>query len=121
MILSRGEDSPQSLSNRIKCVFFLATPHRGSDYAATLHRILRVTEVAGLSTTRDYVKDLKAGSASTQLINDEFGKFAHELAIYSFYETLETKLGVSSALIVDKTSAVLGKLVFSFKLHKGQS
>jgi len=65
--------------------------------------------MTGLSTAREYVKDLTAGSTSTQLINDEFGKFAHELAIYSFYETLETKIGVSSALIVDKTSAVLGK------------
>ncbi|KEZ42265.1 hypothetical protein SAPIO_CDS6124 [Scedosporium apiospermum] len=91
----------------IKCIFFLATPHRGSDYAAILNRILRVTEMTGLSTAREYVKDLTAGSTSTQLINDEFGKFAHELAIYSFYETLETKIGVSSALIVDKTSAVL--------------
>lgn len=89
-------------------MFFLATPHRESDYASVLNRILRVSGIPGISSSKEYVKDLTVGSTSTKLINLEFGKFAHDLLIYSFYETQPTNLGVSSALIVDKNSAVLG-------------
>lgn len=104
--MAQDDTTQQSLSRRIQCMMFLATPHRGSDYAALLNRILKVT---GFSSAREYVRDISAGSTSSQLINDEFGKYAHELRIHSFYETLEMKIGVSSALIVDKNSAVLGK------------
>ncbi len=91
--------------SRIRCIFFLATPHRGSEYASTLNNILAIT---GILSPRQYISDLTTGSASIQLINDDFGKCAHDLPIFSFFETLRTSLGVSSAIIVDKTSAVLG-------------
>jgi hypothetical protein len=97
------------LSKRIQCVFFLATPHRGSDYAALLNGVLKAFEITGLTSTREYIDDLAKGSASAQLINENFAKHAEDLQIYSFYETLPTSLGVSSALIVDKHSAILGK------------
>ncbi|KAJ9155418.1 GPI inositol-deacylase [Pleurostoma richardsiae] len=93
------------LKGRIRCIFFLATPHRGSDYAETLNNILTVS---GILSSRDYIRDLTAGSTSAQLINNEFGKYAHDLPIFSFYETLRMSLGLSSSLIVDKNSAVLG-------------
>ncbi|KAH8907338.1 NACHT and WD domain protein [Coniochaeta sp. PMI_546] len=91
--------------DRIRCIFFLATPHRGSDYAAILNNILTMT---GILSSRDYIKDLTTGSRSAQLINDEFGKYAHVLPIFSFYETLRMNLGLSSTLIVKPDSAVLG-------------
>jgi hypothetical protein len=91
--------------DRIRCIFFLATPHRGSDYAAILNNILTIT---GILSSRDYIKDLTTGSTSAQLINDEFGKYAHDLPIFSFYETLRMNVGLSSALIVKPDSAVLG-------------
>jgi hypothetical protein len=40
------------------------------------------------------------------------------LPIFSFFETLRTNIGVSSALIVDKASAVLGR---SSPKHLSQS
>jgi hypothetical protein len=43
-----------------------------------------------------------------QLINEDFGRHAHDLAIFSFYETMKTNIGISSVLVVDKTSAKLG-------------
>lgn len=101
-------------------MFFLATPHRGSDYASVLDRILRVSGIPGISSSKEYVKDLTVGSTSTKLINHEFGKFAHDLMIYSYYETQKTKLGVTSGFIVDKESAVLGRAqrrVLSTVLH----
>ncbi|MBE3048197.1 hypothetical protein IMZ48_37970 [Candidatus Bathyarchaeota archaeon] len=90
-------------------MIFLGTPHRGSEYASVLDRVLRVSGVPGLSSGREYVKDITTGSTSTQHLNDEFEKLAQKLLIHSFYETLETSLGVSSALIVSKDSAILGR------------
>ncbi|KAL2108516.1 hypothetical protein VUR80DRAFT_3732 [Thermomyces stellatus] len=108
------EDSHETqLSKRIRCMFFLATPHRGSDYAAVLNRILKVSGVS----SKQYVKDLTSGSMSTKLLNYEFGKFAQDLMIYSYYETQETKLGVSSGLIVDRDSAVLGPAFTNERVH----
>lgn len=94
------------LKDRIRCLFFLATPHRGSDYASTLSNILTVS---GVMSPRHYVNDLMTGSSSIQTINDDFGRIAHDMPIFSFYETLRTSIGVTSSLIVDKSSAVLGK------------
>ena len=47
-------------------------------------------------------------SPSTEAINDEFRHCAHKIRLRCFYETLPTGLGVTSSLIVDKSSAVLG-------------
>lgn len=103
-----NQDMHRDISNRIKCMIFLATPHRGSDYAATLNTILRVSGITGMASSRDYINDLAKGSASSQAINEEFTRYAGDLNIYSFYETLPTSLGVSSSLIVNRESAVLG-------------
>ncbi|KAI1137581.1 NACHT and WD domain protein [Hypoxylon sp. FL0543] len=99
-----AKDVPD-FQDRIKCIFFLATPHRGSDYAAILNKILALS---GLMSSRPYITDLTTGSTSAKLINDDFGKFAGELPIFSFYETLGMNLGVSSGLIVERHSAILG-------------
>ncbi|KAB5572683.1 NACHT and WD domain protein [Coniochaeta sp. 2T2.1] len=107
-ILAQLDDN-RDIAERIKCLFFLATPHRGSDFAALLNRILKVSSVTGMASSREYVNDIKAGSTSSQIINEDFGKYAENLLIYSFYETLPTNLGVTSALVVDKNSAVLGE------------
>ena len=88
-------------------IFFLATPHRGSDYAGVLNNIL---SVSGIMSSRLYISDLTRGSMSIQDINNDFGKYARDLPIFTFYETQKTSLGVSSIQIVDKESAVLGML-----------
>jgi hypothetical protein len=106
-ILAHDDKTDRELSERIRCIFFLATPHRGSDYAAVLNSVLKYAGVTGLASSREYIKDLATGSASTQLINNEFARHTENLTIYSFCETLPTISG-SSGLIVDKVSAVLG-------------
>lgn len=105
-----AQDVPE-LKDRIRTIFFLATPHRGSDYASTLNNILAVS---GIMSSRHYIADLMTGSTSIQLINDSFGKCAHELPIFSFYETLRMSLGITSIMVVDKDSAVLGRFGSSF-------
>lgn len=87
-------------------MFFLATPQRGSDYASTLNNIFNAFGII----SRNYMSDLTAGSISMQVINNDFGKHAHDLRIFSFYEALKTSFGISSIYVVDKESAVLGML-----------
>ena len=91
---------------RIRCMFFLATPHRGSDYAALLNNILTIS---GIMSSRHYITDITTDSESAQQVNEDFGKIASDLPIFSFYETLQMKLGISSSLIVEKSSAILGR------------
>jgi hypothetical protein len=95
---------------RIRCIFFLATPHRGSDYAAVLNNILTIS---GIMSSRHYITDITTDSTSAQLINEDFGRHASDLPIFSFYETLQMKLGISSSLIVEKSSAILGRILCS--------
>jgi len=59
-------------------------------------------------SARHYISDLTTGSTSIQLINDDFGRYAHDLPIFTFYETLKMNLGISSLMVVEKHSAVLG-------------
>ncbi|KAK8856979.1 WD40 repeat-like protein [Apiospora arundinis] len=113
-IAARQGVSTQRFAQRIKCIFFLATPHRGSDYAAVLSNILKVS---GFLSSKQYLSDLMTGSTSTQLINDGFARYADDIRIFSFFETQEMDFKVSSAMIVDRTSAVLGS---GFKTERTQ-
>ncbi|KAI8954362.1 NACHT and WD domain protein [Xylaria longipes] len=107
-ILAHQDQVHRQLAERIRCIFFLATPHKGSEYASVLNRILKISGITGMTSSREYISELTQGSTSAQIINGDFGRYASSLHIYSFYETLETNLGFSSSLIVDKDSAVLG-------------
>ncbi|KAH6975963.1 NACHT and WD domain protein [Ilyonectria sp. MPI-CAGE-AT-0026] len=91
--------------DRIRCIFFLATPHRGSNYAAMFNNILTVS---GVMSSQPYISDLTTGSTSAQRINDDFLKYANDLTIFSFYETLPMNIRISSRIIVEKNSAILG-------------
>lgn len=82
---------------------FLATPHRGSDWAQILGRILHVAY-----RSRAYVGDLKHNSQAIQSINNEFKQYSTDIDIKSFYETQNLSIGFFRILIVEKESATLG-------------
>ena len=102
-ILAKQKEEFHSLAERVRTIFFLATPHRGADLAQTLTKILMVS-----SGSRPFVADLHPNSIATQSINDEFPQHCQDLQLYSFYETLPTSFGVGKSLVVDKDSATLG-------------
>ena len=102
-ILARQDTSHLDLAKRFHSIYFLATPHRGSDSAKLLNNILQVTY-----SSRAYVADVKRGSKALQSINSEFRKYASDLELWSFYETEKMSLGVFNVLIVDPDSATLG-------------
>jgi ssRNA-specific RNase YbeY (16S rRNA maturation enzyme) len=70
---------------------FLATPHRGSDLAEILNRILTVSIFN--HSSKQYVSELKQGSPTIQALNEQFRNIAPKLDILSFYETLKTTVG----------------------------
>ncbi|EXJ63335.1 uncharacterized protein A1O5_11656 [Cladophialophora psammophila CBS 110553] len=92
----------KSIVNRIKCIVFLATPHRGSIAAERLNGFLDL-----VGCEKGYVEDLCRNSSSLQAINDDFRSVAHpgKLRLWSFYETRGM---IRSHLIVKQDSAVLG-------------
>ncbi|KAK3294140.1 uncharacterized protein B0H64DRAFT_399777 [Chaetomium fimeti] len=104
-ILARQSDRTRELAGRIRCMFFLATPHHGSDYANLLNSILRASTIL---SPKQYVADIARDSAAITLINDEFEPYVEDLRTWSFYETIKTRIGVNYGMVVEKSSAVIG-------------
>lgn len=102
-MLARQGAAYKALAERFHTIYFLATPHRGSDSAKLLNNILHIAY-----SSRAYVADLERGSGAIQSINDEFRNYSAEIDLWSFYETQKLKIGVLSTLIVDPDSATLG-------------
>ena len=84
-------------------MYFLATPHRGSDLAGTLDTILKVTY-----GHKVFVSELKRKSISVETINDSFRHYVGNLHLTSFYETQPLAKFAFQAMIVEKDSAILG-------------
>lgn len=102
-IVARQHPSYKDLAGRIYGIFFLGTPHHGSDMAGILENMLMA--VWG---KKPFVTDLKAGSSALAMIRDRFRHVAIDLALWTFYETLPTALGPVNRIVVDKGSAILG-------------
>ena len=102
-MLARQDRLYKSLADRIRAIFFLGTPHRGSDSARTLKNVLQIA-----SSAPAYVTELVRGSGSLQVINDEFRQFSNDVELWSFYETQKLSVKGFSTLIVDPESATLG-------------
>lgn len=91
------------LADRIRAMYFLGTPHRGSDLAKLLKKVLRIVSSAPI-----YVGELMRDSAVLQAINDEFHHYSAGLELWSFYETQKLRVGDIKALVVEPASATLG-------------
>lgn len=86
-------------------MFFLATPHRGSETAKLLNNVLRASAVL---SPKQYISDINKNSPVLTAINDEFKHCPDRLQLWSFYETIKTKMGVNSIMIVERDSATIG-------------
>lgn len=103
-MLAKQDASYRSTAKRIHTIYFLATPHRGSDSAQLLKNVLGV----GGLTSHAYIADLERGSLTNQSINDDFRQYSGDVCLWSFYETRKTSIGMFNTLIVDRESATLG-------------
>lgn len=107
LISACGEEGDQQLRNRIRSIFFLATPHRGSNLGSVLKNIVAISRIP-----KPFLADVANKSISAQRINDDFVRYANDLSILSFYETLPMSIGgLSAVMVVDKASAILGMAI----------
>ncbi|KAK3315934.1 hypothetical protein B0H66DRAFT_604240 [Apodospora peruviana] len=95
-----------SVKSSVVGMIFLATPHRGSQYAKTLNNILSAAPIQ--APPKSYISALERQSAVIQDINEVFGHQCDDLSLVSFYETLPVKIGFTKLVIVEKDLAVLG-------------
>lgn len=105
----QGSTDPhyQDLIRNVTAILFLATPHRGSNFAEILNRILSVSLI---SAPKEYVNDLTKNSATLQRINETFRHVVKGLDIVSLYETRPTRIGFDGnrIMVVEKDSSILG-------------
>ncbi|UKZ51025.1 hypothetical protein TrVGV298_004780 [Trichoderma virens] len=105
----QGKDDPEyaAIIKAISSIIFLSTPHRGTNLAETLNRILRVSLVA---KPMQFISELTSGSQTLQKLNESFRHVAEKLQIISFYETRPTPIikSATSIMVLEKESSVLG-------------
>ena len=103
-ILGQNDEHYKALVQSISAIVFLSTPHRGSNLAEILNRIL----IASFQSSRNFIKDLNRNSMALEEINEQFRHIAPRLSIWSFYETLPTPIGPRKMMVLEKNSAILG-------------
>ena len=103
-VLGQNDEHYKALVRSISAIIFLSTPHRGSNLAEILNRIL----VASFQSARNFITDLNRSSMALEEINEQFRHIAPRLSIWSFYETLPTSIGPRKMMVLEKDSAILG-------------
>lgn len=105
----QGQHDPEyeDIIKSICAITFLATPHRGTQLAQTLNRILQSSMI---TNSKQYVADLASNSLTLQKLNEQFRHIAPKLDIVSFYETQPTAIGLKNnrIMVLEKDSSVLG-------------
>ncbi|KAH8653538.1 hypothetical protein BX600DRAFT_82211 [Xylariales sp. PMI_506] len=105
----QGQNDPnyEAIIKAVSAIIFLSTPHRGTNLAQTLNRIL---DTILITNSKQYIADLKSNSLTLQKLNEQFRHIAPRLDIVSFYETLPTPIGLSSmnVMVLERDSSVLG-------------
>jgi len=97
----QGQNDPEyeSIIKAISAITFLATPHRGTNLAEILNRILQSTIV---TNSKQYISELAKNSFTLQKLNEQFRHVAPRLDIVSFYETQPCSIGLKNARIVSR-------------------
>ena len=101
-LLGKQDIQFSNIISKVLGIVFLATPHRGSQYAKTLSNVLSVTPLG--PSPKLYVKDLETNSGAIQAINEEFCRVCGELALVSFYETKKTSIIGFSRIMVSNSN-----------------
>lgn len=94
----QGQNDPmyEAIIKSVSSIIFLSTPHRGTNLAETLNRILQVSFVAN---PMQFIAELAAGSQTLQRLNEQFRHAAPKLQIVSFYETRPTTMFIKSKVV----------------------
>ncbi|KAI4108869.1 MAG: hypothetical protein LQ339_001987 [Xanthoria mediterranea] len=105
-ILGQNDDQYRQSIHATSAMLFLSTPHRGTNLAELLNRILAVSVFN--HSPKQYIADLKQNSPAIQDINEQFRNIAPRLNVFSFYETQQTAVGPRKMMVLEKDSSILG-------------
>ncbi|CAI6043794.1 unnamed protein product [Clonostachys chloroleuca] len=94
----------KAIIESISAVIFLSTPHRGTNLAEVLNRIVSAT----FQSSKSFISDLNKSSFAIEELNEQFRHLAPSLSIWSFYETLTTSIGPRKIMVLEKDSSILG-------------
>ncbi|KAL9611265.1 MAG: hypothetical protein Q9167_004091 [Letrouitia subvulpina] len=103
----RNDKEYEGIVSQIRAVLFLSTPHRGSNLAETLDKILSISLTG--HTRKAFIRELASDSSTVEDLNENFRHQISDLEIFSFYELQNTVIKASqSVMVVSKDSALLG-------------
>jgi hypothetical protein len=96
----QGQNDPiyEDIIKAVLSIIFLSTPHRGTNLAEILNRILQVSFV---TNPTQFISELGAGSQTLQKLNEQFRHVAPKLQIVSFYETRPTTMFMKTQIVGD--------------------
>jgi hypothetical protein len=102
----QGQNDPNydDIVKSISSIIFLSTPHRGTNLAEVLNRILQVSFV---SNPMRFIAELASGSQTLQRLNEQFRHVAPNLQIISFYETRPTPVLKKTQIVLCNSSHLL--------------
>ncbi|KAH8778620.1 hypothetical protein F5883DRAFT_626595 [Diaporthe sp. PMI_573] len=103
-LLGLHDENYSTMVSAISAIIFLSTPHRGSNLAETLNRVLS----ASFQSPKSFISDLTKSSPAIEELNEQFRHHVPRLSIWSFYETLVTSIGPKKMMVLEKESSVLG-------------
>jgi triacylglycerol esterase/lipase EstA (alpha/beta hydrolase family) len=86
----QGQNDPtyEGIVKSVASIVFFSTPHRGTNLADVLNRILQVS----FSNPMQFITELSTTSHTLQKLNEQFRHAAPKMQIHSFYETRPTTL-----------------------------
>ncbi|KAI0191109.1 WD40 repeat-like protein [Astrocystis sublimbata] len=100
-LLATRNETYKDIASRIHTMYFLATPHRGSNSAAYLNSYLSLPLPIG---AKSFVKELMPNSQTVHDINFDFRYSCAHLKLFSFFESKP----MNGIMIVEKQSAIMG-------------
>ncbi|KAL9059037.1 MAG: hypothetical protein Q9162_001425 [Coniocarpon cinnabarinum] len=103
--MGRNDDNFSRIIASISAMVFLGTPHRGSNLAKLLNKLLAVSRIG--PSPKQYVADLAEDSSAIEELNDQFRNIPTKIEITSFYETRYSTAAYRK-LIVKKESSIIG-------------
>lgn len=96
-VLGKHDKQYSRLIAAVFGIVFLATPHRGAQFAKILNNILSTCPLG--APPKAYVTELQTRSGSLQDINEQFRVTCETLELASFYETQKTSFGLTKILV----------------------
>ncbi|MCJ1396007.1 hypothetical protein MMC18_008893 [Xylographa bjoerkii] len=103
-----GQSNPEykNVVSAVRAVLFLSTPHRGTNLAVVLNRILAASFLG--HNSKPYIAELVKSSSTIEALNEDFRCIAPKLDLFCFYETLQTTVALKSMMVLEKESSILG-------------